>query len=308
MYKKLSLLSLTLLLSSLHFQTSQAQTRGFHFLRTTIGARPSALAGAFTAIKGDIHSVTANPAALSSINGKAATFDYVNSALDIQSGFGAYVQDFGGGKVALAFQYQDYGSFETTDALGTELGSFSANSLVLTAAYSQKYTDELSVGGAVKFIHSGIDVYSTSGFAADLALFYDAPIFGGLQVGGGVFNLGKATSAFIETKESMPTRFEIGVSKRLAHLPLQYSLTAQKYLDDDFYFAAGGEFRLSEQLKWRIGYNSIGSDLKIGGEGRFAGVSTGFGVKIQDKYGFDYAYSSMGTVGAQILISFSLQL
>ena len=41
---------------------------GYQFLRTYSGARPSAMAGAFISITGDIHSIYFNPAGLAELN------------------------------------------------------------------------------------------------------------------------------------------------------------------------------------------------------------------------------------------------
>jgi hypothetical protein len=284
-----------------------SQNRGFHFLRNTIGARVASMAGAFVAIDKDIYAIVTNPAALASITEKQGTVDYVNSVLDIQSGFGAYVHPMTAGNIAFSIYYKDYGSFEKLDEFGSNIGSFSANSFVLTAAFARQYTKQIWYGGAVKYIQSGIESYSASGFAADLSFFYNSDIFDNLRIGGGIFNLGKATTAFIETKEELPTRLELGLSKELAHLPLRYSLAVQKYIEEDFRIAVGGEFKLSESLFFRLGYNTLGRDQKLGSDSdRFAGVSTGFGLVVK-KYNIDYAYSSWGTVGSVNRFSFTFR-
>ncbi|MCU0645759.1 MAG: hypothetical protein MUC94_16060 [bacterium] len=65
---------------------------GYDFLRTHVGARPSAMAGAFISMTGDIHSIYFNPAGLATIPGRSATATYLNHVLDFQSGFIAYTQ------------------------------------------------------------------------------------------------------------------------------------------------------------------------------------------------------------------------
>ena len=287
---------------------SFSQTRGFHFLRSPVGARVASMAGAFTAIDNDLFAIASNPAALAGITKKQGTVDYVNSVLDIQSGFGAYIQPLTAGNLALSLFYKDYGSFDKLDEFGNNSGSFSASAVVLTAAFSRQYTKQIWYGAAVKYIHSGIDVYSASGFAFDASLFYHSNLFENLKIGGGIYNLGNATSAFIDTREKLPTRVEVGASKELAHLPLRYSLTLRKYFDEDFEFAAGGEFKLSESLFFRLGYNSLGRDQKLeNSSDRFADMSLGFGLIVK-KYNIDYAYSSWGTIGSINRFSFTFQL
>lgn len=282
-----------------------SQTKGFHFLRNSVGARPAAMGGAFVAIQGDPYAVAANPAALAGLSQRHASFDYVNSLLDIQTGFGAYSHAMPNSNFTVAVMYHDYGSFEATDAAGNSDGTFSANSVVFTAAYARKYSPQLWFGGAAKYIHSSIANYGSNALAIDLGVYYDSNILGDLKFAAGIYNLGRTTSAFIETKEDLPTRLEAGVSKKLAHLPLEYSIAGIKYLDEDFELALGGEFTISTNLFLRLGYNTIGRDQKLGTDDRFAGISTGFGLVVQ-KYRLDYAYSSWGTVGSVNRFSFSL--
>ena len=294
---------------SIFATSSFSQTRGFHFLRNTIGARAASMAGAFTAVENDLYAIATNPAALAGITKKQGTVDYVNSVLDIQSGFGAYVHPLAAGNIAVSLFYKDYGSFDKSDEFGNSVGSFSANSLVLSAVFARQYTKKIWYGAGVKFIHSGIDVHTANAFAFDAALFYHSDIFENLKIGGGIYNLGKATTAFIDTKEELPTRIEFGVSKTLAHLPLRYSLTVRQFLGEDFQLAAGGEFKLSENLFFRLGYNSLGQDQKLeNSSDRFAGVSTGFNINKKKKYLIDYSYASWGTVGSLNRFSWTFQL
>ncbi|RMD96143.1 MAG: hypothetical protein D6814_11955 [Calditrichaeota bacterium] len=286
---------------------AQAQLKGFAFLRTTVGARAAGMGNAYIAMKNDLHSIVANPAALAGISERRGTFDYVNHLLDIQSGFGAYLHPMASGNLAFSLFYQDYGKLDKLDEQGNEQGTFSANSFILTAAYARPSTEKLWLGAAIKYFRSNIEDFSADGFAVDLGVYLSTSIFDNLQIGAGVFNLGKARTAFITTKEDLPTRLEVGVSKRLAHLPLEWALSLQKYPDEDLRFAAGGEFTLSENLFFRLGYNSLGKDQKLGASSdRFAGISTGLGLSYE-KYQFDYAYSSYGVVGSLSRFSVSIK-
>ena len=83
-----------LVLFSISVQTADAsENAGYHFLRTHVGARPSALAGAFTAISGDIYSMYYNPAGLATIEKRVASATYLNHVLDFQSGFLGYAHN-----------------------------------------------------------------------------------------------------------------------------------------------------------------------------------------------------------------------
>ena len=292
---------------SLLITDANAQLKGFAFLRTTIGARAAAMGGAYTAMRNDVRAIASNPALLAGFSRRIGAFDYTNHFLDIQSGFGAYLHPMKQANMAVSLFFQDYGNFSRMDEFGNEVGAFSANSFILTAAYARKYNEQIWFGGSVKYFRSAIDNYTADGFAIDLGMYIMTSIFDNLQIGGGVFNLGTARTAFISTKESLPTRVELGLSKRLAHLPLEWSLALQQYMGEKLQFAVGGEFTISENMFLRLGYNSLGKDQKIGAsEDRFAGVSLGLGLAHKN-YQFDYSFSSFGIIGSQNRFSFSVQ-
>ncbi len=279
---------------------------GFQFLRTYTGARPSAMAGSFVSISGDIHAMYFNPAGLAGINGNIASATYLNHLLDFQSGFVAYSQPLKKiGQLGVGLNYMNYGEFDQTDEAGQKIGTFNAGSFYLTSSLARKLSDNLMVGASVKFIHFTIESYSSSAVALDLGLIYRVPFIEEMNVGFGVYNLGTVLSAFIDDKDSLPLNFAFGISKKLAHLPFEYCLTVNKYTDDDFQLNVGGEFTLTEGVFLRLGYNSLGRDQKIGGEGdQFAGVSLGLGLNWR-QYHFDYSLSSYGAIGYLNRISFS---
>lgn len=283
-------------------------TAGYEFLRTHIGARPSAMAGAFISIPGDIHSVYFNPAGLTPISGRLVTATYLNHVLDFQSGFVAYTQPIKNiGQMAVGIDYMNYGDFDETDAAGNKLGNFGAGSFAITSSLGRSLNNELMVGASVKFIYFSIVEYNSTALALDLGAIYKVPFIEDMNVGIGVFNLGQALTAFMDHKDPLPLNIVIGFSKKLAHLPLEYCVTANKYIDDDIQFNAGGEFTLAEGVFLRLGYNSLGRDLKIGADGdQFAGLSMGLGFHWKQMQ-FDYGLSSFGAIGYLNRATFSYQ-
>ena len=301
--KKALLLSAALLTPSVLF----SQSIGYAFLRTPVGARPSAMAGSFTAMSGDPHNIYYNPAGVGSIDSRTATFGYLNHILDIQSFFGAYVMPHSKGTYGLAVQYTSYGDFKRTNEFGQEEGSFGASNMVVYLSYSQLRGKHFMLGANVKYIRSELEVFSSDAVALDLGFIYHSTLLGNLDFGGGLFNAGGVISAFDVTKEKLPLNAQIGVSKRLEHLPLRYSLALVKYFDDNFVFRAGGELNLATGLFLRLGYDTIGSDQKVGTDSdRFAGLSLGLGLEHQ-RYKIDYGISSFGEVGSLNRFSFGMK-
>lgn len=280
---------------------------GFNFLRTHVGARPAALAGAFVAIPGDVHSLYFNPAGIAAITGRETAITYLNHVLDFHSGFVGYAQPFGSyGTIGVGINYIDYGLFDETDRNGEKLGrTFGANSFVVNSALGQEVFKGVYAGISFKYIRSEIDQFTAQAYAFDFGAIYVVPFTDNLNIGVSVSNVGQATSAFIETKEKLPLLVSAGFSKRLAHLPLLINMVINKYSDADFYFGLGGEFSLAEGLFLRIGYNSTGIEQKVEGDlDQVAGGSVGFGYNWKN-FSFDYSLSSLGEVGSLNRLSFS---
>ena len=182
---------------------------GFDFLRTLVGARPSAMGGAFVAIAGDIHNIAYNPAGLAMINKRQGTLTYLNHLLDFQSGFFAYAHPFANGVFAVGLHFFDFGTFEGKDINGEDTGEFGSNSFSFAVGYSYSPIKNLSVGGMAKYIRFQIDNLTEMAIATDLGIIYSFPSRD-LDLGLGVFNLGTTTSAFIETKDALPLSIQLG--------------------------------------------------------------------------------------------------
>ena len=301
---------------------------GYEFLRTHVGARPAALGGAFVAVTGDVHSVYYNPAGLASLgesgpgnrflissaklhtsgSNQQITFSYLNHFLDFQSGFCAYARSLGkAGTIAGAFHYLDYGQFDRTDELGNKQGTFGAGSFLMQVGYGFELSKNFSVGASVKYIRGKIAQYSSSALAADFGLLYRIPSQE-LNVGFAVLHSGKVLDPYVKTADPLPLSYRLGLSKRLAHLPLLLVMEGYLYRGENAQFILGGEFTLTPYWFLRISYNSIGREQKIGQMGdRYAGLSVGTGVSLDKSLAFgnmfwqkidlDYAVTSAGHIG-----------
>ena len=285
----------------LFFLTSSAfaqSSTGYDFLRSFVGARPAAMSGAYIAVQGDVHDISYNPAGLALVEKRLGTATYLNHLLDFQSGYLGYAHPLRkNSAIGVSLNYFDYGTFEGKDLTNLPTGDFGANSLVLSLAYGRQAINNLSIGGAGKYIRFQIEDYAASAMALDLSANYALPDVMA-TIGLGIFNIGNTTSAFIETKEDLPMNLQLGFTKQLQHLPFFLSGALVKFQDEGIDLRLGGEFTLSPQLFLRLGYNTAGRDQKIdSGKDRLAGISAGLGFQM-NRFDIDYSFSSFGEVGS----------
>ncbi|MDZ7339092.1 MAG: PorV/PorQ family protein [candidate division KSB1 bacterium] len=297
-------ITLTLFIAAAAHASSPGTT-GFQFLRMQVGARASAMGGTFVAVPGDVHALFYNPAGLAEIGLRTASLTYLKHVLDFHSGFVGYAQPVAPSTVgAVGVNYINFGTFKRRDESGQEQGEFGAGGLCAIGAVARKLNPALLVGLSAKFVYATIDNYQSSALLADAGILYHTPVHD-LDVAAGVFNVGTVLSAFVEEKDQLPLAYRVGLMKRLEHLPLLLGGTAYKYPDDTWQWSIGGEFTVSEGLFLRWGYDSIGSDMDVGGSKDYlAGISLGFGLTWR-AYRFDYSFSSMGEVGSQNRLTIS---
>jgi len=270
---------------------------GFPFMRMETGARPAAMAGAFTAMPSDPYGLNCNPASLSGIQNRLASITYTDYFMDIQMGWLGYCQSVEKiGNLSASIGYLNYGELQRTDILGGNLGSFSASDILLTLGLARPFRGNWAYGLTLKMARSQLAEFSSEAVACDAGLILHVP---GqlLHAGLAVRNLGASLSKFDQTREQVPLTYLAGISKQLAHLPLVFNIDLIRYHHDasrtlaGFYWASGGEFTLSEYVKFRFGYHSKGSDQRLteGGD-RFSGVSLGLSIRIR---GFVIDYASV---------------
>ena len=161
----------------------RAGQSGWQFLKINGDARQAALGGAFTAIgKGDASSIFGNPASLSDVENIDAQINMLEWVADIsyQSLAVAYnLWDFGviGASVAML----NYGDIqETINAPSGTSGTvpvitgnmFTANDLVAGLSFAKKITENLSIGGNVRWLRQKIAELSMSNWSLDFGTLY----------------------------------------------------------------------------------------------------------------------------------------
>lgn len=287
----------------------------FNFLRLDQSPRAAALAGSFVANTDDPNVLFYNPAGISYLKEKPISLSHVFHLLDISSTAISYSQEFEGiGRFAAGLQYINYGEFERATDLGTRLGTFGVNEFAAIIGYSNMLDENFYYGANVKFIYSGIDDRSSTGFAVDLGLSYSIPEER-WNFGFSVLNLGSQITQYYSTTEDLPLDVRVGFSKTLLHLPFTFFASLNK-LNDEYdtfgerfqQFTFGGEFKMSKVIRLRFGYdNEKRKEYKIGGTAGIGGFNLGLGILVS-KYNFDYSFSSMGQIGALHRIGLSTVL
>jgi len=249
-----------------------------------------------------------NPAALTHINNRSATFMHATYIESSYYDYGAYAQKLGAsGALGIGIQYLSAGKITETDDTGTEIGSFSPSDMAFSVGYAREFDDAVaaldgvSLGLSLKFIRSTI-VQSAQTVAADLGVLSPAYMNEKLRMAFTVSNLGGKIK-FEEESGSLPLIIKVGSAYKLSERWF-ISLDLGLPKDNSIYAALGTEYVKPVGDSWslagRLGLNS----RTLGDVDGLSGLSLGLGVA-HEGYSFDYGFTPLGGLGLAHRISLS---
>ena len=254
-------------------------TTAANFLKIGVGARATAMGGAFTALADDSTSLYWNPAGLAQMKAGELSATYNLWFEDIRQGYLGMGFPSLGGTLGLAANYVDMGTLEGRDEAGNPTGNFTASDLELMVGYAKKISPKLSFGFGAGIIQDTIAEDKKSAFLANVGLLTEVskPLF----LGFAVQNLGSQLGS-----DPLPLTARLGLA--LKRSPFMIALDLVKPTDDDTYYCAGAEWWIEKIVALRVGYKSN----QDAGSGFTAGL--GFKVATVD---LDYAYVAYGDLG-----------
>ena len=284
----------------------------FPLLRFDASARTAALGGAYTAMAdGDVNALFYNPAIPSRGTSGVSSISYLNHLSDINAGTLAYsrsVEDLGT-TFSGGVRFVHWGTFQRRNERGERTGTFFAGDVALTLGASRGLGPRLRYGTNVHVLHAQIDRSQATALATDLGVLYRVPAHQ-LAVGASLRHLGVSLDGFGRREATLPLDLQLGVTKRLAHLPLLLTLTAYDLTEVGTgveggttfdhvlgHLTFGGELGLGEVLRLRLGYNHRRSqDTALADQFDLGGLGGGFGLVIEE-FAVDYAYNSWSELG-----------
>jgi len=289
--KKISLLKLVwsivlvILLSSAASGASipdKAGTSGLSFLKLGIGARPTGMGEAFTAISGDIFSLYWNPAGVARHTGTEFAFMHNQWFQDVSLEYAAFCFGYKKNVFGLSLTLSQVANLERREGpTENPISYFDEHDMSLGFSWARKINDKLDLGISTKFLYEKIDFSSATGLGFDLGGIYR--LRSNIQIGGAILNLGSKIK-FEQESFNLPARYKIGAAylghEKYFNGDFILSMDLVKPNDNDLKVHLGGEYTYKEKFTLRSGYQ-IGYDDR--------NISLGLGLKIK-KYAIDYAF------------------
>lgn len=123
-------------------------------------------------------------------------------------------------------QFLNYGSITQTDAAGNSFGNLRPSDYVLQLSASRKYMQKWQYGVSLKFIYSNYGIYRSSAIAMDAGVRYFDSLQK-IQASLVLKNMGTQIKEYQGSRaDDLPFDIQLGITKRLANAPVQFSVTA----------------------------------------------------------------------------------
>ncbi len=309
-------------------------------------ARISSMGGKLNAIlDNDLALAGQNPALLNKSMHMHLSSNLVRFPAGIQYGYFSYSYHHKKyGSFASGFQYANYGSFKQADNTGNITGEFFAADYVFHLMWSHALPDSaFRIGISAKPLLSFYESYNSFALGFDIGITYNNPEnrFTSTLL---LKNIGRQFSSFSKKiNEPLPFEIQMGLSHKLSHAPLRFSLVAQQLQNPDLtydqpeeentqvfgdetdnnsnegffsyadhlmrHIILGTELILTENLFFRIGYNYQQRQQLNIETNTFStvGFSWGFGLKIKT-FQVSYARSNYHLAGTPNFVSISTNL
>lgn len=332
-----------LLLVSICSFTAFGQLGGratYQFLNLMSSPRQAALGGKIiTNYDYDPDSALYNPANINYKMDNQLAVNYVNYLADINYGTASYAYQWDRRVQVLhaGVTYINYGTFDGRDEEGNPTGDFGGSEASLSLGYARQIgRTDFHVGANAKLITSTLAEFSSVGGAIDLGITYNYEDWD-LNAAFVVRNIGTQFTAYVDTIEKLPLEIDAGISQIVPNVPIRWHITFEnlQLLGIAFENDARGTTDLNgvtttEEIgildnvvrhtivgvelfpiggfNIRLGYNFRRSEeLRIVNQRSFAGLSAGFGIKI-NKMRFNYAYARFNSAAASSFFGIGIDL
>lgn len=280
-----------------------AETPSYQLLAYPFSNRSAGMGGGRSVDASGNIDIQGNPASASFSPVLQGQVGFVNHLVGIKGFAAGGVLPLERHRISGELLYFDYGTFEKTDIVGTNLGSFGYHELAAAMGYAFKFSEGIRLGGRVGHFSRVADGQNSGDFYYDLGGVYHSEI-DSLTIG-----LYLASVALGESDETFPTQLHLGSTKILSHLPLRLNVEGIYGFNNQVKFAVGGEVLVHPNFRVRLGINSNRFDLQTGvTESDFiAGSSLGFAIDWQGML-IESAMQSFGAAGwvSQLSIAYRM--
>ncbi|MEK6645939.1 MAG: PorV/PorQ family protein [Candidatus Firestonebacteria bacterium] len=264
---------------------SSVGTAGADFLLLDVGARPTAMGGAFAAIADDSNAIAYNPAGMALFKKEELQATHIDYMALIPYEHISYAQPISGAVIGFSI-FSLHTDIWKTDADGNDImyGRVISSQNAYAFSLAFKLRTDLYFGTNLKGIYVSTYTYSAGSGALDLGLLYK---IGNASLGLVGQHLGLPLKMYSQS-DALPANIKLGCGIKIPEADMFVALDLNKAYDIDIpRLNFGTEF-------WAISWMALRGGLRLGYDLGDWTMGMGFKVKILGNLTFiDYAYVPM---------------
>ena len=273
------------------------------FLKIPVGARASAMGGAFVGVADDASALFWNAAGIARLDPDKSELSLNHASWPAELSFDQIGYVFHLKKIPGAFGIHgraltmdpmvEVNSYQPDPTVGTG-NTFDAGMMTFGITYARSFTDKFSAGVTANMVHEGLAEFSQQTFAFDIGTLYDVGTMG-MKIGMAIANIGSQIR-FIEHDSRIPAIFRVGTSATLFQSADQRLLGSFEFShppDNSERLNAGFEYGFKKYVFLRGGYN-----INYDAEGIAGGAGFHFPVSVAGQADLDYAYTDLKDLGS----------
>ncbi len=305
MKKEVIILLLSFSLTNIYSQTGGDNI--YEFLNLSPNAYISSLGGFnISSFTNDPSMASFNPALSMPGSHGSLSLNYVNYFAGINYGSIMYSHFKDSiGSFSAGLNYLNYGRFNRADESGNLNGYFNAAEYAFNIIYSRQIDSLFNLGINFKPIISQLENYLSLGIALDIGASWESND-GLINAGLVIRNIGLQLKTYSGRREKLPFEIVMGMSARLKHAPLRFSLTARHLEKYDMLYNYDIQDEKSYS-KFEEVTENIMRHLIFGAEIMPADnffIATGFNYQRRKELGYEARSSTVGfSLGAGIKTS-----
>ena len=227
------------------------------FLRMGVGVRAMGMGGTFTAVANDVSTAYWNPAGLATLSLTEILGTYSLLSMDRSHNYVSFAVPLGSaGTIGASWINMSVNDIEGRDLFGRTTETFSNAENAFMLSYGYAVSEQLSIGGTVKYLNHSLERYNSTGFGFDAGILVKLSEF--LRIGASVqdiysqvmWNTGSSLS------EKFPLTARVGAAVTPLNLPVTVGIDYEQVQDQASRIHAGLEVALKYGVGFRLGYDS----------------------------------------------------
>jgi hypothetical protein len=285
----------------------------FPYLLLPSSARASALGGNnVSIIENDLSLIYQNPGFLGQEMNMTINANYLSYVGDVGIGSATFAKAIGEKSAfGVGCFYANYGNMIETTENQDIMGNLNASDICGNIFFSRDLSNKIRGGVATKFVYSNYYHNTAIGLGVDLGIsYYNRE--NNLSIGLVGKNLGRQVKAYEEELSDLPWDIQLGLSQKLRHAPIRYSVTAINLNHWNYplvrHLVFGVEFLPTDNLWIALGYNTKrASDLKLSEGNKWTGFTAGAGLRVK-AFSFGCSVGKYHPSAMSFLLSISTSL